>query len=84
VWCRVWIQLHLTPSHPFQYYLTIQKSPRWAKYLELRGEERDLIGKPEENRPFGRPRRRWEDNKSVATAWNGLKWLRTGKSGGLL
>jgi hypothetical protein len=21
-----------------------------------------LIGKPERNRPFGRPRRRWEDN----------------------
>jgi len=21
-----------------------------------------LVGKPEEKRPFGRPRRRWEDN----------------------
>ena len=42
------------------------------------------MGKPEENIPFGRPRRRWEDNKSVARVWNGLIWLRTGKSGGLL
>jgi hypothetical protein len=31
----------------------------------LRGEERVLVGKPEEKRQFGRPRRRWEDNKSV-------------------
>jgi hypothetical protein len=23
---------------------------------------RVLVGKPEEKRPFGRPRRRWEDN----------------------
>jgi hypothetical protein len=30
------------------------------------GEDKDvhrvLVGKPEEKRPFGRPRRRWEDN----------------------
>jgi hypothetical protein len=29
---------------------------------EERGVHRVLVGKPEENRPLGRPRRRWEDN----------------------
>ena len=26
------------------------------------GQAKVLVGKPEEKRPFGRPRRRWEDN----------------------
>ena len=29
---------------------------------EGRGVYRVLLGKPEEKRPLGRPRRRWEDN----------------------
>ena len=29
---------------------------------ESRGVYRIFVGKPEENRPLGRPRRRWEDN----------------------
>ena len=29
---------------------------------EKRGAYKVLIGKPERKRPFGRPRRRWEDN----------------------
>jgi hypothetical protein len=29
---------------------------------EVRGVYRVLVGKPEEKRPLGRPRRRWEDN----------------------
>jgi hypothetical protein len=29
---------------------------------EDRGVHRVLVGKPEEKRPLGRPRRRWEDN----------------------
>jgi hypothetical protein len=39
---------------------------RWAghvaRMLEGRGVHRVLVGKPEGNRPLGRPRRRWEDN----------------------
>jgi len=31
-------------------------------YEEKRGVYRDLMGKPEGKRPFGRPRRWWEDN----------------------
>ena len=29
---------------------------------QSRNAYRVLVGKPEENRPLGRPRRRWEDN----------------------
>jgi hypothetical protein len=29
---------------------------------ERRGAYRALVGKPKGSRPFGRPRRRWEDN----------------------
>jgi len=39
---------------------------RWAGHVahmgEGRGVHRVLVGKPEEKRPLGRPRRRWEDN----------------------
>jgi len=33
-----------------------------ARMVERRGVHRVLVGKPEGKRPFGRPRRRWEDN----------------------
>jgi hypothetical protein len=32
---------------------------------EVRGAYSILVGKPEERRPLGRPRRRWEDNIKV-------------------
>ena len=39
---------------------------RWAGHVACSGEERGvyrvLVGKPERNRPLGRPRRRWVDN----------------------
>ena len=39
---------------------------RWAGLVALMGEEsgvyRILVGKPEERRPLGRPRRSWLDN----------------------
>ena len=35
---------------------------RVARMGEGRGVHRGLVGKPEGNRPLGRPRRRWEDN----------------------
>jgi hypothetical protein len=39
---------------------------RWTGHVarvgEDRGVHRVLVGKPEEKRPLGRPRRRWEDN----------------------
>ena len=57
---------------------------------ERRGVCRVLVGKPEEKRLFGRPRRRWEGNikmdlqeKDVAV-WTGLIWLRIGTGVGHL
>jgi hypothetical protein len=39
---------------------------RWAGHVARMGEKRGvhmvLVGKPEEKRPLGRPRRRWDDN----------------------
>ena len=39
---------------------------RWAGHVVHMGERRSLyrvlVGKPEEKRPLGRPRQRWEDN----------------------
>jgi hypothetical protein len=56
------------------------------------GEERKvfkvLVGKPEEKRPLGRPRRRWEDGitmnlwKSGCGVWSGFNWLSIGAGGG--
>jgi hypothetical protein len=39
---------------------------RWAGHVARKGEDRCvhrvLVGKPEEKKPLGRQRRRWEDN----------------------
>jgi hypothetical protein len=45
-------------------YINEQHTPSWhvARVGEDRGVHRVLLGKPEGKRPFGRPRRRWEDN----------------------
>jgi hypothetical protein len=54
---------------------------------EKRNVYRILVGKPEGNRPLGRPRRRWVDNIEIGwdgVDWIGLIWLRIGTSGGLL
>jgi hypothetical protein len=57
---------------------------------EGRGAYRVLVGRPEGNRPLGRPRLRWEDNikmifkKWDGGAWTGLIWFRIGTGGGLL
>ena len=67
---------------------------RWAEHVARMGEDRVvyrvLVGKLEEKRPLGRPRRRWEDNIKVdlqevggggGTGWS---WLRIGTGGGHL
>jgi hypothetical protein len=57
---------------------------------ERRGSYRALVRKPEERRPLGRPRRRWEDNIKMDLrevgwgAWTGSIWPRIGTGGGLL
>ena len=63
---------------------------RWAGHVarmgEGRGVHRFLVGKPDEKRPLGRPRHRWEDNikmdlQEVETGWSSL---RIGTGGGHL
>jgi len=53
--------------------------------VEKRGAYGILVGKPEGNRPLGRPKCRWLDVKSSGSGmgeWTGLIWLRTGTGGG--
>jgi len=45
---------------------------------ETRGVYRVLVGKPEGKRPFGRPRRRWEDNIEMdlqEVGCRGMNWI---------
>jgi hypothetical protein len=55
---------------------------RWVGHVaylgESRGLYRDLVGKPEEKRPLGRPRRRWKDNIKVdlhKVGCEGMEWI---------
>ena len=54
---------------------------------ERRGVHRVLVGKSEGKKPFGRPRRRWEDNIKMSLqevgcgVWTGSIWLRKGTGG---
>ena len=67
---------------------------RWAGHVacmdEERGAYRVLVGKPEEKRPLGRPRRRWVDNIGMdlqrwdVGMWTGLGWPRIETDGGRL
>jgi hypothetical protein len=50
---------------------------RWAGHVVRMGEKRNayrlLVGKPEEKRPLGRPRRRWVDNiRMDLEKWDGV------------
>jgi hypothetical protein len=68
---REWRKLHNEEfndlySLPNIVWVIKSRRMRWAGHVALMGESRDvygvLVGKPEGNRPFGSPRRRWEDN----------------------
>jgi hypothetical protein len=55
---------------------------RWAGHVACTGVKRNayrtLVGKPEGNRPLGRPRCRWEDNIKMdlrETGWGGMDWI---------
>jgi hypothetical protein len=72
----------------------IKSRMRWAghvvRMVEKRGVHKVLMGKPEGERPLGRPRRRWEDNIRMdlqevgCGVWTGLGWLRVETGGGHL
>jgi hypothetical protein len=45
---------------------------------DKRNAYRLLVGKPERNRPLGRPRRRWVDNIRMdlgGVGWGGVEWI---------
>jgi hypothetical protein len=49
-----------------------------ARVREKRTAYRILVGKPEGNRPLGRPRRRWEVNINMdlrEIGWGGMDWI---------
>ena len=55
---------------------------RWVGHVahmgERRGIRRVLVGKPEERRPLGRPRRRWDDNIKMdlqEVECGGMDWI---------
>jgi hypothetical protein len=55
---------------------------RWlghvARIGHIRNEYNKLVGKPERKRPFGRPRRRWEDNIRMGLrdiGWEVADWM---------
>jgi hypothetical protein len=70
------------------------RKPRWTGHVARMGKRkcayRVSVGKHEERRPLGRPRRRWEDNIKMDLreifwrAWTTSIWLRTGTDGTLL
>jgi hypothetical protein len=57
---------------------------------DRRGTYRLLVRRPEEKRPFGRPRRRWEDNIKIKLqevrcgVWTGSRRFRIETGGGHL
>jgi len=55
---------------------------RWAGHVARMGERRGVyrvwVGKPEGNRPLGRPMRRWEDNIKMdlqEVGCGGMDWI---------
>ena len=46
----------------------------WRVWVRIGGVCRVLVGKPEEKRPLGRPRRRWVDNKYTKSPFKVNRW----------
>ena len=69
-----WRKLHIAELHALYSSPNIIRSLksrrlRWAGHVacmeQFRNAYRVLVGKPEEKRPLGRPRHRWEDNIKI-------------------
>jgi hypothetical protein len=89
-----WRRLHSEELHNLyasQNVIGVMKSRRmrWVGHVTRMGEMRNaynlLAGKPEDKRPLGRYRRRWEDNirMDLGKVSTGFIWLRIGTSDGL-
>jgi hypothetical protein len=70
-------ELHILYSSPNIIRQIRSRRMRWAGHVAHMGEEtklyRVLKGKPEGNRPLGRPRSRWEDAIRMDLGETGLK-----------
>jgi hypothetical protein len=65
-----------------QFCVIYARRMRWAEHVARMGERRNAyrisVGKPEEKRPLGRPRRRWLDNIKmdlIEIGWYGMDWI---------
>jgi hypothetical protein len=71
-------------EHPRKFVLIsnngtyIHRQRHVARMGETRNAHRILVGKPEGNRPLGRPRRRWVANSKIdlrEIGWDGVDWV---------
>jgi len=84
---REWRKLHNEELNDLYYSPNIvgvikSRRMRWAGHVarmrERRGVYRVLVGKPQGQRPLGRPRRRWEDNIKIhlqEVGCGGMDWI---------
>jgi hypothetical protein len=75
-------ELHDLYTSPTVVRVIKSRRMRWAGHVARMGERRGvysvLVGKPEEKRPLGRPRRRWEDNIKMdlqEVGCGGMDWI---------
>jgi hypothetical protein len=74
-------ELHNLDSSPSTIKMIESRRMRWTGHVALMGEKRNsyriLVGKPEGNRPLGRPRHRWEGNitMNLRVGWDGVNWI---------
>jgi hypothetical protein len=81
-------ELHSLYSSPNIVRVIISRMMRWAGHVarmgEGRGVYRVLVGRPEGERPLGRPRHRWEDNIRMdlrEIGIDGAKWIQLAQDG---
>jgi hypothetical protein len=75
-------ELHNLYSSPSIIRMIKLRKIRWAEQVARMGERRNayrrLVGKPEERRPLGRPRRKWVDSIEMdlrEIGWDGMNWI---------
>jgi hypothetical protein len=77
------VELHKVYVYPSSSIIRMIKTRRmqWLGHVAGMGEKntfRVLMGKPEEKKPVGRPRRKWVDNIKInlkETEWVGMNWI---------
>jgi hypothetical protein len=84
---REWRKLHNEElrdfcSSPSTIRIIKSRRMRWAGHVARKGEKRNtyrlFVGKPEEKRSLGRPRRRWVDNIRMdlgEVGWGDVDWI---------